>query len=1072
MQLLNKIPTRLMFLGLAIAGCSALQAQDSTVTITAKKAELRATGIIKEAAGGKPLPAISISIPGFSAALTDDNGRFSIKVPDYDATLFITGGGFQSKEIALKGRTNVSAALYEETFSSVYDNAQLPFGPKPQNQSVNALASVNLPGSWYRATETPDGILQGKVAGLTPIMRSGTPNLGAWLSLRGYNSLHTSAQPLIIVDGMPYDITDYGRSLIGNHYTNALAEIDVRDIENITVVKDGLSTYGSKAANGVILITTSHARELATKIDVGVSGGVNYAPAELSVMKAADYRVYLSDILKTRGWTDAQIQAQPYMNDNPSNPDYYRYHNQTDWQRETMKNSSVNNYYLKVTGGDNIARYALSMGYTKNAGITKNTNLKQYNVRFNSDLNLSSRLTAGTNLAFTYYEQNLRDQGLSPKTNPLFLGLIKAPFLYPKEVDSKGLVSPNLADTDTLGISNPSAVVENVIGNAKNYRFFGSLNIKYQLTKYIALQTQAGMTVDKVREQTFIPRKGVANDTVTNSVADSRMGSQTKRIFTLFNDTWVSYTRTFNRVHQLNARAGFRYLNSKAEQDIAQGYNSATDDFVTVGTGVTTLRKVGGGSTGNGWINTYISADYALRNKYFVSLNMAVDGSSRFGDVLPDGVNKVTTPGSVIPAGFHFSGNNFALMPSLGLSWLVSSEKFMAGMTAIDLLKLRATFSRTGNDDLGDYTAQQTYSSQNLLGMQGLIRGNIANPGLLWETNNKINLGLDAALFNERLSIGVDVYKNTTINMITFEALPVATGFSHAVTNNGGMKTTGIDISLGGRVINTKSLKWDIGVVISSYKNRITRLPDNIAISGFGGATIISQVGAPANMFYGYKTNGVFATDAEAAAAHVYKRLSNGSVVPFRGGDMRFANLNGDSLIDENDRTTIGNPNPDFTGAISSRLSYKRLSLDVLFTFSKGNDVYNGVRAALESGSNVWNQFPSVINRWRAPGQITNTPKATWGDPMGNSSFSNRWIEDGSFLRMKTVSLAYSIPLKANYRVKYISVYVTGNNLLTFTKYLGHDPEFQASESIFARGVDVGLEPQFKSVIAGLRMGL
>ncbi|MBS1567720.1 MAG: SusC/RagA family TonB-linked outer membrane protein, partial [Bacteroidetes bacterium] len=305
-----------------------------------------------------------------------------------------------------------------------------------------------------------------------------------------------------------------------------------------------------------------------------------------------------------------------------------------------------------------------------------------------------------------------------------------------------------------------------------------------------------------------------------------------------------------------------------------------------------------------------------------------------------------------------------------------------------------------------------------------------------------------------------------------FEALPAASGFNFAVTNGGGMQTTGIDVSVTGRIINKKSLKWDVGVVLSAYKNKLTRIPDNSSLAGFGGATIISEVGRPANMFYGYQANGVFATDAEAAAAHVYKKLSNGNIVPFKGGDIRFTDLNSDSLIDEKDRMVIGNPNPDFTGGISSQLSWKRFSADVLFTFSHGNQVYNGVRALLESESNVYNQLQSVANRWRVPGQVTNTPKASWGDPMGNASFSNRWIEDGSFMRMKMVSISYHIPLKANYRVKELTLYVTGNNLLTFTKYLGYDPEFQASESILARGIDIGLEPQFKSFVAGIRMGL
>lgn len=1059
--------------GITLFACTAIKAQqiatardtiingDTIINITKGSAPLNgitATGIIKDAATGKPLPAINVSIPYFSAALTDDNGRFTIKVPDYNSTLLINGEGFKSKEIALKGRKNVSAGLYEETFNSLYDNVYLPSGIRARNQTVNAVSSVNTEGAWNRNTETPESFLQGKVAGLQPIMRSGTPNVGAYLTLRGYNSLYATNQPLIVVDGMIYDINDYGSSLISSHFTNALANIDVKDIENITVVKDAVSTYGTKAANGVILITTSHAKQLATKIDAAVYAGINFTPQKLPVMMSSDYRVYLSDVLKSRGWTDEKIQAQPYMNDNPSNPEYYRYHNETDWQKQVLNNSSTSNVYLKVTGGDNIAKYALSIGYLKNAGVTRNTDLTKYNVRFNGDLNLSKRLTANSNLTYTYYEQNLRDQGLSLKTNPLYLALVKAPFLNTNDVSDLGAVSPNLAETDTLGISNPVAAVSMVKGSSKVYRFFGSLNFNYQLTKNLNLFTLLGTTVDEVREQTFIPRKGITNDTLSNAIAESRLGGQAKRFSSLFNNTYINYSKVFRRIHNIQVRAGVRYMHNISEQDFAFGFNSATDQFVSVGTGVNSLRRTGGDIGKSNYLNTYLSADYSLANKYFFSYNMAIDGSSKFG--------------SQVSNALKIGGKSFAVMPSMGASWLVSSENFMSSVKFFDLLKLRASYGKTGNEDIGNYTAKQLYVSQNLLGLQGLVRSNVGNAALQWETNTKANFGIDAAILNERLTITADVFENKTTNMINYEPVYAASGYNYVITNSGAMKTSGIDVSVTGRVINTKALKWDVGAVLSQYKNTITQLPGNATVTPFGGAAVITQVGSPANMFYGYKTNGVYSTDAEADADGLTKRSATASYVAFKGGDVRFTDVNGDKIIDDNDRQIIGNPNPDFTGGFTNRITYKGFSLEALFTFSKGNDLYNGIRATLESASGTNNQLVSVVNRWRAPGQITNIPKASFGDPMGNNSFSNRWIEDGSFLRMKMLSVSYTIPFKNTSAIKSSTIYITGNNLLTFTKYLGYDPEFQAAESILARGIDVGLEPNFRSVIAGVRIGL
>ncbi|MES2329314.1 MAG: SusC/RagA family TonB-linked outer membrane protein [Bacteroidota bacterium] len=1062
MKSLKNIEKAFLSAAVVMLCTASVSAQDKkpkdTVTVTKAVPLYNATGEIRDAVTRKPLAAVRVFVPDFSSVITDDNGKFSIKVPSYKATLFVAAEGYQAKEIALKGRKDVSASLQEETSESIYDNAQLPFGTKPLSQVVNAVVSVNTNGNWNRSTETPDGFLGGKAAGLTATMRSGTPNAGAYLAIRGYNSLYTNNQPLVVVDGMIYDYNDYGSSIIGAHYTNALSEMDVRDIENITIIKDGVSTYGTRGANGVILITTNHPIKLATRIDFATYAGVNLAPAQLPVMKADDYRSYLSDVFKTRGMTDAQIQAHPAFDDNTANGVYYNYHNNTNWQDEVFKNSVNNNYFLRITGGDNIAKYGLSMGYMKNGSATKNTDDTKYNVRFNADLKLSTKLTVVTNLTYSYYEQRLMNQGFAYKTNPILLALVKSPLLNRNVADNKGDISPNLADRDIFGVSNPAAIIENMLGNSKVYRFFGSISFTYQLSNYLNLYTLGGITTDKVREQSFIPGKGVAFDTLANAIAVNRSASQTKRIFNLYNETYLDFARTYRRVHKLHARAGLRFLDGSTEQDFAYGFNSATDDFISVGTGSSLLRKVGGDIGKYAWINMFAGVDYSWQDKYFISANIAVDGSSRFGKMASNGIG--------------IGNNKYAVLPSVGASWLVSSEPFMARYKNISLLKLRASIAKTGNDDIGNYTAQQSYVSQNLLGVQGLVRGNIANPGLQWELNTKLNFGVDLSLFNERLNISVDVFRNTTTNMLTYESLPAATGFQYAITNGGEMKTTGIDFSLSGRIVSTKNLKWDMSALVSTYKNRLTTLPGNSALYSFGNATVISQVGLPGNMFYGYKTNGVYATDAEAASSGLTKRQTDASYAAFKGGDMRFVDVNGDKIIDDRDRQTIGNPNPDFTGAYTNKISWKALTLEAICTFSQGNSVYNGVRAILESSSSANNQLTSVVNRWRAPGQVTSMPKASWNDPMGNSSFSDRWIEDGSFFRLKTLSLSYDLPINGKKSIKYVTITATGNNLLTFTKYLGYDPEFYAAETPLARGIDIGLEPQFRSFMLGIRMGL
>ncbi|MDP4289564.1 MAG: SusC/RagA family TonB-linked outer membrane protein [Bacteroidota bacterium] len=1066
MHMFTKAAKRILLLSLFIGLTNVYSfaqnnsAKPTAPVVTKQKSDgFKVKGVVKEASTGNGLSGINISVPGYSAAITDDKGNFTISVIGKSTVLMISGPGYQAIEVPLKGQKTVEVNLYEDTFQSVYDLAHMPYGNVPLNKIASAVTSFNTDGNWQRTSETPDTYLQGKVSGLNAIRRSGTPAIGADLFLRGYNSLHATNQPLIVVDGIIYDDNTYGNSLITGHTNNPMADIEINDIDNITVVKDGTSFYGTKGANGVILITTARAKDVATKIDFAAYGGFNATPRQIPVMQASDYRTYLSDILKTSGLTDDQIQALPFMNDSKTNnPDYYRYHNQTNWQDQVMKNSYNQNYQLKVTGGDNIATYALSLGYTGNKGITANTSLMRYFTRFNANLKLSSRLTANANLAFTYNEQNLKDQGINDKTNPLYLGLIKAPFLPIYAIGDDGSQSPNLAGVDILNVSNPTAVIQNVQDLNRNYRFSGSVGLKYLLTKNLTASSLVGVTFDKVRENMFIPRNGVTNDTLSMALAFNRSGSNVQRLYSLFNDTRLTYAKTFGYIHDLSLNLGERFQTNTSSQDYGLGYNSATDNFVSVGNGAPSLRQVGGQIGDWNWMDIYLNADYKLLNKYFLSFNTAVDGSSRFGTNVPEAMT-VT-----------YNGYEYAFMPSVAAGWLISSEKFMSNVKFIDLLKLRASYGLVGNDDIGNYTAKPYYVPQNLLGMEGIVRGNIANPALKWENVAKMNLGLDAALLNQRLSFSVDVYRNHTDNMITYEPINTTSGFSYAITNNGAMKTTGIEVAVNGRLIN-RTLKWDLGLILSHSKNEITKIPGNQLITPYANAYYISQVGSEANLFYGYKTNGIYKTNAEAASAGLSSRNSSGNLVPFQGGDVKFVDLNGDKVIDSKDMQVIGNPNPDFTGAISNVISWKRFSFDALITFSKGNDIYNYTRYALESMSGAQNQTLDVINRWRADGQITNVPRAVWGDPTGNSRFSDRWIEDGSYIRLRTISMTYDYPIKPGL-VKYMKVYATGNNVVTLTKYLGYDPEFSPSGSIFGQGIDLGLEPQFMTLQLGVRVGL
>ncbi|WP_316783717.1 SusC/RagA family TonB-linked outer membrane protein [Pedobacter frigiditerrae] len=1061
----------LLLLSFSILGVASSFAQTDTVqystdTTTVKIQNVKLTGekisgLVIDGNTKKPLIGVRLTVANFSAALTDDKGKFAITVPNYNSTIAVSFVGYHTKIVPVHKGKLATIIIWPDTYNSVFTEVDLPMGKQSLARTSAAVDVFKPQGAWNNNSETPMSDVQGKLTGLNAIRKSGTQGIGADVFIRGFSSLYATNQPLYVVDGMIYDVNSYGASLTLGHRNNPLQGIDLRDIESVTLIKDAAATavYGTKAANGILSITTNRAKDLATQIDFSAYAGINLKPKNLAVMDAADYRIYLTDVLSSQGLTAAQIAAKPYMNDNTdpvANPTYYMYHNNTNWQKEVLKSSFDQNYYVKVSGGDNIAKYALSVGYLSDKGVIDSTGNNRYNMRFNSDLNLTKKLQANTNLSFTYTEQRLKDQGIAPITNPIFLSLVKAPFLAVNEVSSTGAVSPNLADYDTLQVSNPRALIEKGLNLKKAYRFFGNINFDYTFSKSFKISNLTGVTYDKTQETTFVPRKGVANYVLPTTFGDSRSGTQVIRYFSVFDDLRLTFDKKIGQAHNIHAVAGTRFMSSQSEQDNAIGYNTATDALIGIGNTNAALRYLGGDLGRWSSLNSYLTADYNYKETYYVSAAVAVDQSSRFGRA---DISK------------SFLSGKTAILPALSAAWLISSEDFMRDYKYIDLLKLRTSLGYVGNDDIGNYNNRQYYVSQNLLGLQGLVRGNVANPNIQWEEILKFNFGADMSVFNERLSLSIDYFQNTTYNMLTYVPINSVGGITTFIDNQGTSRMRGFELGLNGRILNN-NLKWDIGVNLGTYKNEIRNLPGSAdIITTYAGGTYLTRKGETANMFYGHRTNGVYASDAEASAAGLSIINAGGVKVPFKGGDMRFVDTNGDKIVDDADRTIIGDPNPALYGSINNSFNYKRWDLSILFSFVTGNDLYNYTRAQLESGSTYYNQTDALRNRWRGNGQVTNVPKASFGDPMGNARFSDRWIEDGSYLRLRTVNLSYNIPMKTK-GIKYVKVYGTANNVFTLTNYLGYDPEFSAGSSIFNQGVDTTLEPQFRSFQLGVRVGL
>lgn len=1027
-----------------------LKAQTTSETLLAK----HVNGTVYDASTKLPIEGLKITAGNDSSVFTDSLGAFSIISPSTKITISASGMGYQAQIIPIKERSELVIYMHEENFPSKEQLFTDFYSPGPialTNKSVSTIS--NTTNNWRNPGLSLEDAMGQKLNGLTIISRSGTPGIGSNMYLHGFSSLYGSNQPLIVIDGFVFDVPDADYTAITGYVSNPLSFVDNNDIENISLIKDASSLYGSQSGNGVIFITTRHSKDVATKIDFNILSGINYAPKQIPMLESDDYRRYLTEILQTSGLSADSISSLPYMNDDPENKEYFKYHNNTNWQDQIFTEGSFQKYNLRISGGDAVALYTLSVGYTNHEGILRNTGFNRYNARFNADIKVSPRFLMNAGVSFANNEYQLKEEGLV-KTSPIHQSLYKSPFLSTYVRGLYGISSPVLEDADIFGVSNPLAITDLLDATSDNYQIFGLFNATYKISKDFAISDQINIDFHKSRNNLFVPHRGITADTLDKGVAENEMAHQVTRLFNISNDMRIKYFHSFGYVHNVSATAGIRLRALKDEDDWGMAHNSPNDEMKTINTGSAIFRSTGGDMSDINRLTYYLASDYNYAQKYFVSANFVLDGSSLFGDEAN---------------GMNLHGNKFGIFPSVAFAWLASSESFMANIDAIDLLKARFSYGKAGNSDLSNYPSIKYYVSQNFLGSQGLVKGSLWNPTLQWEDVLKTNVGADLGILKNRVQVTFDYFSNSTKNMLNIIDADPQSGFSFYVDNNGSFESKGIDLSLFIRPIDGSNFKWDIALNYSKYRTKIIELPVDKKISTVADAKILSEVGNSLGVFYGYKVLGVYSTQADAEADGLMAVLPNTDLVPFGAGDIKFDDKDGNHIIDERDMQVIGDPNPDFTGMLSNKISWKGISLEAVISISQGKDVFNHLRYQLESMKNTDNQTQAILNRWKIEGQITDIPKAQAGDPKGNSRFSDRWIEDGSYVRLKYLTLSYNVPFIPKY-IRGIEVFVTGQNLITLSDYLGYDPEFSISGFSLAQGIDLGLTPQSKSVYAGIKV--
>lgn len=1046
----------------AVAGlvvpCVPLQAQETAPADTLRQdGKLRmpcqVKGRVTDAVTGKGFAGARITTPGVNvSAMTEENGEFEIGLPDLGVPLVVEAPGYASQVVPVRGRTQVDVALRVPSGHSYHDDAM--------NVTDGRAVADGFSAGTLSMTEDMNALLAGQ---MRTVARSGEPGASASYFVRGYNSLNLSAQPLFVVDGVAWQMQGEGVSVVDGYYNNPLTLLDPADIGKVTVLKNGSAIWGAKGANGVVLIETKRAGEMATKIEADISLGFQTPFESMPVMDAGAYRRYATDVM--RGMDRWETEDFQFTDDDPTRATYRASHNNTNWMDEINKTSLIQRYGISVSGGDDIALYRFSLGYAQNGGNIDGTDFNRLNVRFNSDIRLTDEFKIMFDIAYAQTGHKAAFDGMDHMRSPYYLALTKSPLYAPWQFTASGATTGRLSDVDELNNGNPLALIgDDRLPELDKYRFTLNLRPSYQITDRLEAAVLLGFSYDKENENLFIPDAGVADEPLYNedglqyATALNEVRNLMARQTSLSADAYLKWDVLKGWKHNLSASLGYRFYNTYYRYTYGRGNNTGSDYMTALANTNSDLRFLSGQEFMDRDMAWYLQADYGFLNKYFLNAGVSMETSSRFGHEA---------------GGFRPGGVPWGVFPTVGASWLVSSEKFMRGADFIDQLKLRVAYTMSGNSNLPVF-ANRTYftSVMAVNDATGLVLANIGNERLKWETTGRVNAGLDFSLWAGRLSMHADYFWSKTKDLVTLKPLNEEAGLQYFYDNNGELTNQGFEISAKARVVDTRDFKLDLGATVGHYKNEVTSLPNGEFTTDVAGGTVLTAVGQPAGVFYGYRTAGVYSTAQEAADEGLAILSASGQRIPFSAGDMRFVDVHEDGIIDEKDRVVIGDPTPDIYGNFDLNFRWKDLELGALFTYSLGGDVYNALRADLESGSSLSNQSVAMENRWMADGQQTDIPRATYGDPMGNARFSDRWIEDGSYLKFKRLTLAYHVPLRPMSFLQGISVWAAVNNVCTLTKYLGADPEFSYSQSVLYQGVDYGLTPQSRSFQFGVKLNL
>lgn len=986
---------------------------------------LRVSGRVTSDQDGQPIPGVNVVVRGTTTGIsTDANGNYSLSVPGPNTVLLFTSIGLNSQEVNIGNRTVVNVVM-KETINELAQVVVTGYNTTQRKDITGSVTSVS-PDKFKNIPVTSfDQALQGQAAGVQVTQSSGTPGGGLTVRVRGSTSISASNRPLFIVDGVPVEDGALSGRDFGGQQDNALALFNPNDIESIEVLKDASAKaiYGSRAANGVVLITTKRGRSgQKTTFTADVQRGLTDIIRRPDLLNASELLDLQREAATNAGQDPDQLGLIKGVTDGVN----------TDWIDAILRKGVYQQYQLSAQGGNDRTQFYFSGSFRDEQGVQLNNGFTRYTGQFKFDQKATSKLSFGANLTASY-AKNKRVKG-DNFLDGVYSGAIKSlPYYAPYNEQGK-LYGPQ--DENYAGFPNFNPVGQALLPRFIAYtaKFLGGVYAEYEIIPNLRFRTKASVDYNNVTEDQFEP-SSTAIGGFLQSVGGQGYGVYINTtIATLISTSTLAYNFRLAEKHRFSTLAGFEVLQRNQLDGNVQGRVFPSDDF----TYITSAGIVDQGSSfrlNSGLISTFGEVRYDYDEKYLATLTGRYDGSSRFGQ-----------------------DRRFGFFPSASVAWRLSSEPFMQRFRFLSDLKLRASYGFTGNERIGDFQFLGTWAAVTYSGSTGVGPAALANPQLQWERTREANIGLDASFFSGRLSITLDAYDNLTDRLLFAQPIPQTTGFGAVQGNIGKVSNRGAELTLSTVNVDRNGLRWSTDLNLSHNQNKVVELISDQPIFRGYTAEGVSQTnvvlpGHPLGTFWGLKFLGV-----DPAT-----------------GDAIYDDKNGDGRISPDDGQVIGNAQPKLIGGLTNRVSWKGIDLSVLLQGSYGNSILNFSNTTLlNAGADIQNnQTRKALDRWRKEGDIASVPRYVLGNSY-NNYHSSRFIEDGSFLRIKNVALGYNLPRQwiNRYGMANVRVYASATNIFTLTRYTGPDPEVSTLDgSTTAQGIDFFTFPQIKTIMGGLTIG-